>query len=145
MSYPTFHDPDLPSLTPESTYELSGSEGHHAVSVRRIRTGEVIDVVDGRGTRMRGTVQARDRTRLRMQVERVTVEPAPEVRILLVQALGKGGRDEAAIEAATELGVNGVMPWESSRSVIQWRAEKVTKALARWESILTSAMKQSRR
>ena len=33
------------------------------------------------------------------------------MRLVLVQALAKGDRDEQAIEAATELGVDEVVPW----------------------------------
>lgn len=144
MSYPTFHDPHLPSLESGATYELTGSEARHAVSVRRIRAGETINVVDGQGLRVRGTVQMADKSSLTMRVDHVSMEAAAQVPIILVQALAKGGRDEAAIEAATELGVDEVIAWESRRSVAKWRAEKMTKGLARWENILTSAMKQSR-
>lgn len=144
MSYPTFYDPHLPSLVPGVTYELNGTEARHAAGVRRIEVGEAIDVVDGQGTRIHGIVQTVEKTSLTMRVDHVSVETAPDVPIILVQALAKGGRDEAAIEAATELGVDGVIAWESRRSVAQWRAEKVTKGLARWQKILTSAMKQSR-
>lgn len=144
MSYPTFFDPLL-AEPPGADLELLGPEAHHAVSVRRIRPGETVDVVNGRGLRVRGTVATAERTGLRISGATATLEPAPQVRIILVQALGKGGRDEAAIEAATEVGVDGVIAWESERSVSQWRGEKAAKGLARWEAILIAAMKQSRR
>jgi 16S rRNA (uracil1498-N3)-methyltransferase len=64
---------------------------------------------------------------------------------VLVQALAKGGRDELAVETATELGVDEVVPWQAARSVVQWRGERGTKARAGWESIARAAAKQSRR
>ena len=54
-----------------------------------------------------------------LEIER---EDPPQTRLVLVQALAKGGRDEMAVEAATELGVDEVRPWQSERSVVQWRA-----------------------
>lgn len=144
MSFPTFYDPDLPADT-QPEYVLAGGEGRHAATVRRIRIGEMVDVVDGHGTRIRGEVTHTGRSDVTIAVHARSVEPEAAVRITLVQALGKGGRDEAAIEAATEVGLDGVIAWESDRSVSQWRGEKQAKGLARWDSIVTAAMKQSRR
>lgn len=144
MSFPTFYDPELPGDA-QVEYVLDGSEGRHAATVRRIRVGEIVDVVDGHGTRIRGEVTDTGRTDVTLAVHARTVEPSPAVRITLVQALGKGGRDESAIEAATEVGLDRVIAWESERSISQWRGEKQMKGLARWDSIVTSAMKQSRR
>lgn len=144
MSYHTFYDPNLSAAAGE-TITLDGAEGRHATQVRRVRIGEVIDVVDGRGIRMRAEVVEVGKGELDARVLDVMTEHGPTVSITLVQALGKGGRDEAAIEAATELGVDAVIAWESERSVSKWRGEKVDKGLQRWESIITGAMKQSRR
>ena len=45
--------------------------------------------------------------------------PAPAPRLAVVQALAKGGRDEQAVEAMTEVGVDEVIGWEAARSVAQ--------------------------
>ena len=145
MSFATFYDPDLGAPALGAAFALTGAEARHAVSVRRIRVGETVEVVDGRGGRMRGQVRSAEKNSLEIQVDDLRREEPPAARILLVQALAKGGRDEAAIEAATEVGADAVIAWESARSVSQWRGEKSAKGLTRWEGILTSAMKQSRR
>jgi 16S rRNA (uracil1498-N3)-methyltransferase len=62
-----------------------------------------------------------------------------------VQALAKGGRDEAAVQAATELGVAAVVPWQAARSVSRWAGPKVDAGVARWASIVREAGKQSMR
>lgn len=137
----------LGELSPGNEYELTGAEARHAVVVRRIRSGERIELVDGEGTRVRGSVAATGANppSLTLTVAAVESEPPPTPELILVQALGKGGRDEAAIEAATELGVDGVAAWQSERCVSRWDAAKTTKGIARWESILAAAAKQSRR
>ena len=71
--------------------------------------------------------------------------PDPSPRFVLVQALAKGDRDEQAVEAATELGVDEVVPWQSSRCIVQWRGDKDEKGRLRWEALVTAAAKQSRR
>jgi 16S rRNA (uracil1498-N3)-methyltransferase len=77
-------------------------------------------------------------------LERVA-EPDPGVRLVLVQALAKGDRDELAIEAATEVGVDGVLPWQAERSVVVWRGDRAAKSRARWVGTVRAAAKQSRR
>ena len=62
-----------------------------------------------------------------------------------MQALAKGGRDEAAVQAATELGVAAVVPWQAARSVTRWTGPKVASGVARWASIVREAGKQSMR
>jgi 16S rRNA (uracil1498-N3)-methyltransferase len=128
-----------------TTVSIGGSEGHHAVSVHRLRIGEEVLVGDGAGVRVSAEVVGVERHTLLTRVIEVQVRPPADPRFVLVQALAKGDRDEQAIEAATELGVDAVVPWQASRSVVQWRADKVARGQARWESIVVAAAKQSRR
>ena len=61
-----------------------------------------------------------------------------------MQALAKGDRDELAVQAATELGVDAIVPWQAARSVSRWDA-KAEKGLARWRTIVREAAKQAHR
>jgi 16S rRNA (uracil1498-N3)-methyltransferase len=67
------------------------------------------------------------------------------VRVAVVQALAKGDRAELAVEMLTEVGVREILPWQASRSIVRWSAERGDKALARWRSTAREATKQSRR
>ena len=124
---------------------LTGDEGRHAATVRRTRPGEQLDVADGQGRRARCQVLAGTRSSLDLQVLAVTDEPAPPVRLVLVQALAKGGRDQQAIEAATELGVDAVVPWQAGRSISVWAGERRARGRDRWQADVREAAKQSRR
>ena len=64
---------------------------------------------------------------------------------MLVQALAKGGRDELAVETATELGVDAVVPWQAARSVVVWSGERGERARRKWQALTRAAAKQSRR
>lgn len=66
-------------------------------------------------------------------------------RVVLVQALAKGDRDELAVQAATELGVDEIVPWQAARSVSRWDASKTEKGRARWAGIVREAAKQAHR
>ena len=127
------------------TVVLDGPEGRHAATVRRTRVGEHLLLTDGAGLRVQGEVVAVRSGALDLRVVSVTHDPQPSPRLVLVQALAKNDRDDQAVEAATECGVDEVVPWQASRSVVQWRGERGEKAWRKWDAVLVSATKQSRR
>ncbi|NMM22749.1 MAG: 16S rRNA (uracil(1498)-N(3))-methyltransferase [Phycicoccus sp.] len=126
-------------------FVLDGSEGRHAATVKRIGVGEQVLLADGVGHRAETIVEGVGPGELHLRVQAITLQPQPDSRFVLVQALAKGDRDEQAIEAATELGVDEVVPWQAARSVVIWRGERATRSLRKWESIVLAAAKQSRR
>ena len=144
MVEPLFHKDNLVAEV-GSLVELDGPEGKHAVQVRRMREGEAIQLSDGKGLRVRGTVAEVSGSTLKLQVTEVIKEELPSRQITLVQALAKGDRDELAIQAATELGVMGIIPWQAARSISRWDGPKIAKGQARWQQIVSEAAKQSLR
>ncbi len=141
MSNPVFLCQDLTG----DEILLDGPEGRHAAAVRRMRPGEELDLVDGRGTRCTGVVTATTRDTVTVALRDRVIEPPPAPRITLVQALAKGDRGELAVELATEVGVDAVVPWRAERCVARWEGERGAKALQRWRSTAREAAKQSRR
>jgi 16S rRNA (uracil1498-N3)-methyltransferase len=71
--------------------------------------------------------------------------PEPRPRIVVVQALPKGERAELAVEALTEVGVDEIVPWAASRSIVQWLGPRGDRALDKWRRTAREAAKQSRR
>lgn len=124
---------------------LDGPEGRHAGVVQRRAPGEAIDLVDGHGVRLHGVIETVAGSSVAVRITEVIREPAPSVALVLVQALAKGDRDERAVEAATELGVDRVIPWQADRSIVVWRGDRATKGRTKWLAVVRAAMKQSRR
>jgi 16S rRNA (uracil1498-N3)-methyltransferase len=124
---------------------LSGREGRHAATVRRVQVGEAVDLADGRGTRARCTVVGLGHDTVELRVLERVVEPRPAPWLVLAQALAKGDRGELAVELATEGGVDEVLPWSAARCVVKWEGPRGERALARWRSTVREAGKQSRR
>ena len=147
MSNPVFFTPpgSLDQMVAGEVFVLEGPEARHAVTVKRLAPGEPVDIVDGAGTRMSGKVLAASPSGLDVECASVAVEPQPGTRLVLVQALAKGDRDELAIETATELGIDAVVPWQSERSIVRWKGDRAAKAHAKWQSVVTAAAKQARR
>ena len=130
---------------PGEAVTLTGAEAHHAATVRRVRVGEDVTVGDGRGAWLTGSVESVASREVVVRIDERTDAPAPRPRIVLVQALAKGDRDELAVQAATELGVDEIVPWQAARSVSRWDAAKAAKGRARWAAIVREAGKQAHR
>jgi 16S rRNA (uracil1498-N3)-methyltransferase len=122
-----------------------GAEARHAVTVNRLAVGERVSVGNGFGTIASGVVRSALPTEFRFEVDDVRIEQRSSPAIWLAQALAKGDRDELAVQAATELGVDGVIPWAASRSISRWEGTKVRKGQDRWSAIVREASKQSAR
>ena len=88
---------DWPSASAGDEIEVSGAEGRHAVTVVRVRAGETV-LLGGRGRRAEATVTQTGRDAFSARLATVENEPEPDPRLVLVQALAKGGRDEQAVE-----------------------------------------------
>ncbi|MFC0674198.1 16S rRNA (uracil(1498)-N(3))-methyltransferase [Brachybacterium hainanense] len=139
-------DRELAPLRAGDPCHLAGEEGRHAAKVARIGVGERVLLTDLHGTQVLAEVEAAAKESLELRLcepPRTAATRAPE--LVLVQALATGGRDEQAVESATELGADAVVPWIARRSVSVWRGEKQRKGRAKWEATVRAAVKQSRR
>jgi 16S rRNA (uracil1498-N3)-methyltransferase len=135
----------LDPLPPGDVIVLDGHEGRHAARVKRIRRGEEVLIGDGRGALASCVAETVGADRLTARAVDRRLVPAPDPRVVVVQALPKGERAELAVELLTELGADEIVPWAAARSVVQWTGERVGKALARWRRVVAEAAKQSRR
>ena len=145
MARPVFIADDLDAAAPGSAVALTGAEGHHAAQVVRLRAGELIDLVDGRGRRVEGAVAEARKDHVSVTVANVIDEPPPRPRLVVVQALAKGDRGERAVESLTEVGVDVIVPWAAAHAVSQWRGDKAERGADKWRSTARAAAKQARR
>src|SRR5699024_2047485 len=109
-------DDSLASAVAGEALVLEGDEGRHAAKVARIGAGEQVLLTDALGRQVLAEVTAARKEALDL---RLLTDPSPAVqrlpRLTLVQALATGGRDEQAVESATELGVAAVVRSEERR------------------------------
>lgn len=140
-------DESLPDSSWEPGYSvtMSGDEAHHAVSVSRLKVGERVFIGNGCGTNAEATVTAVSKKSFTAELNIIDRRAAPSQEVALVQSLAKGDRDERAIEAATEAGVDAIYPYQAARSVARWQGEKLEKGRARWQKVVREASKQSLR
>ena len=124
---------------------LTGAEAKHAAVVRRLRVGEAVTVGDGAGVWLTGVAEEVSPTRVDVRISERVEHASPDPRIVLVQALAKGDRDELAVQAACELGVDEIVPWQAGRSVSRWEGAKAVRGRERWATIVREAAKQAHR
>lgn len=135
----------LESATVGARVAIGGAEARHAVTVSRIALGQSVAIGNGAGLVATGTVVTAEHTELAIEVNAVTEEVRRTPGMFLAQALAKGDRDELAVQAATELGVDGVIPWAAGRSISRWEGAKISKGRERWRAVVREATKQSLR
>lgn len=145
MSLPVHLVPSLDDVMPGAVVEVTGDEAHHAVAVRRLRTGESVVLTDGTGTSARGTAVTTGKRAFTVEVDEVSVDERPRPSVTVVQALAKGDRGELAVEVLTEIGVETIVPWAASRSVAVWRGDRAARSHAKWAATAREAAKQARR
>jgi 16S rRNA (uracil1498-N3)-methyltransferase len=123
--------------------ELRGDEARHLTRVLRAEAGARYEISDNRTAYLAEIAEARgDRVVFRV-LEPIASLELP-VRITLVAALIKFDRFEWMIEKATELGVERILPVESTRSE-RGLFEASRKRTERWVRIARESSQQSRR
>jgi 16S rRNA (uracil1498-N3)-methyltransferase len=135
----------LDTLPPGDRVELTGDEGRHAARVKRLGVGEAVQVADGSGTVLDCQVATVRPDGLELAVVGRRIEPEPDPRLVVVQALPKGERADLAVELMTELGVDEIVPWAAARSIAQWHGPRAERGVDKWRRTAREAAKQSRR
>ena len=120
---------------------LDGARGRHLARVQRVRPGER-GVAVCQGLAHRFTITAVEGDRVTARVDEVGPAGGEPFRpVVLLQALLPHADFDAALEAATQVGVTHFFPVRAARSVGRGGPER----LARWRAILESAAEQSHR
>ncbi|WP_435771098.1 16S rRNA (uracil(1498)-N(3))-methyltransferase [Nocardioides sp. SYSU DS0651] len=145
MTLPQHLVPALAGVGEGDHVVVEGDEAHHAVVVRRLRVGQAVQLTDGAGRVVTGTVTETSKRSFTVLATQVDDRPEPAPRFTVVQALPKGDRGELAVEVLTEIGVARIVPWAATRSVAVWKGERATRSHARWQATAREAAKQSRR
>lgn len=129
-----FYAPDI-----ETTHTLPESDSQHCVRVLRKSTGDVIDVIDGKGHRFAcRLIDAHSKHALVEIIEKTDIPLFWSNRIVIGVAPTKHlDRMEWLTEKLTEIGINSIIPL-----LCRYSERKDIKTV-RLEKIAVSAMKQS--
>jgi 16S rRNA (uracil1498-N3)-methyltransferase len=124
---------------------LDGAEAHHAVHVVRAVPGNIVRLIDGEGVEAIGRIDRVDASKAWLSVVEVRAHDRGEgVELVLVQGLLKGRAFSEVVRRATELGVAGVVPVVTERTVGRVREGTEAERVARWRAVALAALKQCR-
>lgn len=124
--------------------DLDESEVHHAVQVMRVRAGEDLHVLDGRGRWARGILNIEGRRQAHVEPQEVHLQPpSPLASVTLAAALCKPARWEWMLEKVTELGLGRLLPMVTEHCVARPSAGKTKDKLEKWTATCIRACKQS--
>ena len=114
--------------------------------VLRLQPGAAVTLFDGSGGEWSAQITAMDRRGVRVQVlEHHAQERELPIAVTLALAMPANDRMDALVEKATELGVAGLQPLLTERSVLRLAGERAERRQAHWQAIAVAACEQSGR
>ena len=110
---------------------ISGSEARHMTKVIRMARGDRFVLMGGKGEHFLAVVHSIGPREVRVDIERALTCPAPSpVEITLCQALLRSDPMDYLIQKTSELGVDRIFPFFSSRTVAKIAVEKFEKKVS---------------
>jgi 16S rRNA (uracil1498-N3)-methyltransferase len=121
---------------------LDPADHRHLSRVLRLPVGSILTVSDGHGRWQPCLLGPEPALTIAGEV---TADPRPWPLITIAFALVKGERPELVVQKLTELGVDRIVPFAASRSVVRWDAGKGVRHAERLSQIARQAAMQCRR
>jgi 16S rRNA (uracil1498-N3)-methyltransferase len=121
---------------------LSEEESRHITKVLRLKTGDPIELLDGLGTVYQAAITSVGRRVAADIVGIVTRDPDVGKSVWVWQGILKGEKMDTVVQKCTELGVTGMIPFQSSRCQGKLDPGQGRKKHDRWQRIGLAACKQ---
>ncbi len=126
--------------------ELEPRPAKHAAQVLRLGAGEALTLFNGDGRDVRAEIETSTRNQVAARILSVgEPEPAPALAITLALGISRGERMDLAIQKAVELGVSGIQPLFSTRTLVRLSGARLAKRTQHWQGVAIAACEQSGR
>lgn len=137
MSSPFFYESGIQSGS--SHFTLSEETSKHCIQVLRMKTGETVQLTNGKGLLCTATIAGEDKRKAVVTIDTALQVPQPAKQVSVAISLLKNtSRLEWFLEKATEIGVTHI------QLLVCARTEHTRFKTDRMQGILVSAMLQSR-
>jgi 16S rRNA (uracil1498-N3)-methyltransferase len=125
---------------------LEGGAARHVTRVLRLRVGEALTLFNGSGGEYAASIEQSQGGRVAVAIgEQRAIERESPLALTLAQGVSRGERMDLVVQKATELGVSGLVPVLSERSVVRLTAQQADRRLNHWRAIAVAACEQSGR
>lgn len=107
-----------------------------------MRTGDTISLFDGRGSEHEAAITELSEGKITVEIGKKKKARLPDLKVTLAQSLPKGSKMDFIIQKSTELGVDRIIPFISSRSIPRLSESKAVERGKRWVRIAVEAARQ---
>ncbi|MGD8556401.1 MAG: 16S rRNA (uracil(1498)-N(3))-methyltransferase [Chromatiales bacterium] len=130
-------------LATEDDCEIKGQQAHHLLKVLRCRSGDPVTLFNGDGSNYAGIILSTSRNSLRVRIgTRSDPQNESPLMIHLGIPLAKGQRMDYAIQKAVELGVAGITPLTTTRTVVKLDSKRLEGKYEHWRQVIIAACEQ---
>ena len=107
---------DLPTVA-GSQYEFNNDDALHAIRVLRMKSGDLFNLSDGKGSWSHVEAVEVHKKHMTVQVLKSGYQEPLDTHFTVIQAIPKGDRIKETIELCTEGGADRIVMWKASRSI----------------------------
>ena len=125
--------------------KLNEEQSHHILHVLRMRDGDRIRIADTSEQMFFSSVSIEGKQVTAYIEQSIKDHTKGSVHITLAQGLIKKEKWDFLLQKSAELGVDEILPFISSRTVVKSKEEKADKKQQRYEKILLEACEQCKR
>lgn len=134
------------ALTTGMACALPEAAARHLLQVLRLKVGDGLILFNGQGGEYEAHIEQAGKREVIARVGSFrNVSRESPLRVTLAQCVSKGERMDYTLQKAVELGVTGVQPLLSARSVVRVDEERWEKKLEHWRGVIVAACEQSGR
>jgi 16S rRNA (uracil1498-N3)-methyltransferase len=128
---------------PHRPTELAETEATHATRVLRLKDGDLVEAMDGKGHAALAKLRTRNGPpRLEFHEKTSQSSASQLVPVTLEMAVLKGDAMEWVVEKAVELGITRLIPVLTAHTVVQMDRKGPEAFRERWQKIADQALKQ---
>jgi len=124
------------------TFISRGREAHHLARVLRVRRGDTVLCFDGQGRQMQATVRDLGSSQLLLEAGPVQQIPPSPWAVHLGIAIPGQGKLEEIVSFATQLGVSGILPLQTERTVVRFTADRFKRKMEHLRQVSVETAKQ---
>ncbi len=124
---------------------LNEEQQHHLKNVLRMKQEDIIRVVDSASKRYYAKLVEQRGTFAIVCFEAIEASMERNYEVTLLVGLIKKEKWDWVLQKSTELGVSKIVPFESMRTVVKSKEEKVNKKQERYQKIVLEAANQCKR
>lgn len=128
----------------KNNIEMSIDDSYHITTVMRMKEKDRIELVTNKQLFLAEITKIDNKKVIVKIIEEINENNELDVDVALVQSLIKEQKMDYVLQKSTELGVNKIIPFQATRSIIKID-NKEDKKVERWAKIIKEASEQSKR